>query len=251
MKIFISLFSPIRILLSELFEDFKTIDLKSDRSKISLKASLACVLALLITWMMHLDDPTWAAVTALVVVQASIGATLVQTFQRILATLLGVFSALLLLSFFASNLALLLGVSLLGLTLCFFCLAKSNTPFVWSYWPITFLIVLFTSPGMDPTQLTTFAYYRGFEIILGSLCALAITLIFHTPSAKADLQKNQRDLIKKIQEILIEKYGADTARMFILFAAPPTKELEWNDSAVEGAYKFIKRFYLKLKIFKS
>ena len=43
-------------------------------------------------------------------------------------------------------------------------------------------------------------------------------------------------------DILIEKYGADTARMFILFAAPPTKELEWNDSAVEGAYKFIKRF---------
>ncbi len=40
---------------------------------------------------------------------------------------------------------------------------------------------------------------------------------------------------------LIEKYGADTARLFILFAAPPQKELEWNDSAVEGAFKFIKR----------
>ncbi|WP_418185044.1 leucine--tRNA ligase [Aliarcobacter vitoriensis] len=44
-------------------------------------------------------------------------------------------------------------------------------------------------------------------------------------------------------DMIIEKYGADTARLFILFAAPPTKELEWNDSAVEGAYKFIKRFY--------
>ncbi len=42
---------------------------------------------------------------------------------------------------------------------------------------------------------------------------------------------------------LIQKYGADTARLFILFAAPPTQELEWNDSAVEGAYRFIKRFY--------
>ena len=40
---------------------------------------------------------------------------------------------------------------------------------------------------------------------------------------------------------LVAKYGADTARLFILFAAPPTKELEWNDSAVEGAFKFIKR----------
>ncbi|WP_373069368.1 leucine--tRNA ligase [Sulfurimonas sp.] len=44
-------------------------------------------------------------------------------------------------------------------------------------------------------------------------------------------------------DAIIEKYGADTARLFILFAAPPTQELEWNDSAVEGSYKFIKRFY--------
>ena len=42
---------------------------------------------------------------------------------------------------------------------------------------------------------------------------------------------------------IIERYGADTARLFILFAAPPQKELEWNESAVEGAYKFLNRLY--------
>jgi len=42
---------------------------------------------------------------------------------------------------------------------------------------------------------------------------------------------------------LIKKYGADTARLFILFAAPPEKELEWNDNAVEGAYRFLSRLY--------
>jgi len=42
---------------------------------------------------------------------------------------------------------------------------------------------------------------------------------------------------------IIEKYGADTARLFILFAAPPTQELEWNDSGVDGAHKFIRRFF--------
>ncbi|TWO29208.1 leucine--tRNA ligase [Campylobacter lanienae] len=42
---------------------------------------------------------------------------------------------------------------------------------------------------------------------------------------------------------IIDRYGADTARLFILFAAPPQKELEWNDSAVEGAFKFINRLY--------
>jgi leucyl-tRNA synthetase len=44
-------------------------------------------------------------------------------------------------------------------------------------------------------------------------------------------------------DAIIEQYGADTARLFILFAAPPTQELEWNDSAVEGAFRFLKRFF--------
>jgi len=46
---------------------------------------------------------------------------------------------------------------------------------------------------------------------------------------------------------IIKEYGADTARLFILFAAPPIKELEWNDSAVEGAYKFIKKLVNRSK----
>jgi leucyl-tRNA synthetase len=46
-------------------------------------------------------------------------------------------------------------------------------------------------------------------------------------------------------DAIIEKFGADTARLFILFAAPPMQELEWSDSAVQGAYKFIKKFYEK------
>jgi leucyl-tRNA synthetase len=43
---------------------------------------------------------------------------------------------------------------------------------------------------------------------------------------------------------IIKRYGADTARLFILFAAPPEKELEWNDSAVEGAYRFLNRLFI-------
>jgi leucyl-tRNA synthetase len=42
---------------------------------------------------------------------------------------------------------------------------------------------------------------------------------------------------------MIEKYGADTARLFILFAAPPTQDLEWSDSGIEGAHRFISKFY--------
>lgn len=42
---------------------------------------------------------------------------------------------------------------------------------------------------------------------------------------------------------LIEKYGADTVRLFILFAAPPDQSLEWNDEGVDGAARFLKRLW--------
>ncbi|MFH1362153.1 MAG: leucine--tRNA ligase [bacterium] len=42
---------------------------------------------------------------------------------------------------------------------------------------------------------------------------------------------------------IIKKYGADTARLFILFAAPPEKELEWSEKGVEGCYRFLNRVW--------
>ncbi len=42
---------------------------------------------------------------------------------------------------------------------------------------------------------------------------------------------------------LIEKYGADTARLYTMFTAPPEATLEWNDSAVEGSYRFLRRVW--------
>jgi leucyl-tRNA synthetase len=42
---------------------------------------------------------------------------------------------------------------------------------------------------------------------------------------------------------MIQKYGADTVRLFILFAAPPTQDLEWSDSGLEGSYRFVNKVY--------
>lgn len=42
---------------------------------------------------------------------------------------------------------------------------------------------------------------------------------------------------------LIKEYGADTARLFILFASPPDRELEWSDSGVEGSFRFLNRVW--------
>jgi leucyl-tRNA synthetase len=44
-------------------------------------------------------------------------------------------------------------------------------------------------------------------------------------------------------QALIEKYGADTARFYIIFASPPTNTLEWSDDSVEGSYRFLRKVW--------
>ena len=44
-------------------------------------------------------------------------------------------------------------------------------------------------------------------------------------------------------QAIIDQYGADTARLFMMFAAPPDQQLEWSDAGVEGAFRFLKRVW--------
>ena len=44
-------------------------------------------------------------------------------------------------------------------------------------------------------------------------------------------------------QALVDEFGADTARLFTMFAAPPEQTLEWSDEGVQGAYRFIKRLW--------
>lgn len=57
----------------------------------------------------------------------------------------------------------------------------------------------------------------------------------------AKMSKSKGNTVDPAQ--MIEKYGADTVRLFILFAAPPTQDLEWSDSGLEGSYRFVNKVY--------
>jgi len=52
-------------------------------------------------------------------------------------------------------------------------------------------------------------------------------------------------------EEILSKYGADTARLFILFAAPPERELEWSDQGVEGSFRFLNRIWRIVHAFEA
>lgn len=60
------------------------------------------------------------------------------------------------------------------------------------------------------------------------------------------MSKSKGNIVNPLE--IIEKYGADTARLFILFAAPPEKELEWSDKGIEGSYRFIKKILSRIDV---
>jgi leucyl-tRNA synthetase len=55
------------------------------------------------------------------------------------------------------------------------------------------------------------------------------------------MSKSKKNVIDPDE--IVKKYGADTTRLFILFASPPEKDLEWSESGVEGAFRFLNRVY--------
>lgn len=66
----------------------------------------------------------------------------------------------------------------------------------------------------------------------------------HGPVEKGRVEKMSKSKKNIVDpEQLIAAYGADTARLFALFAAPPEKDLEWSDQGVEGAYRFLTRLW--------
>ena len=72
---------------------------------------------------------------------------------------------------------------------------------------------------------------------------------FHCATCGRPVEKGRVEKMSKSKknvvdpEHLITTYGADTARLFSLFAAPPEKDLEWSDSGVEGSYRFLNRVW--------
>ncbi|WP_334304328.1 leucine--tRNA ligase [Anaerovorax odorimutans] len=91
-------------------------------------------------------------------------------------------------------------------------------------------------------------YARFFQMALYDLGLVNTDEPFTNLLTQGMVIKDGKKMSKSIGNVvspaeIIEKYGADTARLFILFAAPPERELDWSDKGVEGSYRFLNRVH--------
>jgi leucyl-tRNA synthetase len=91
-------------------------------------------------------------------------------------------------------------------------------------------------------------YSRFFTRVIRDLGLLTVSEPFHNLLTQGMVIKDGAKMSKSKGNVvdpnyLIEKYGADTSRLFSLFAAPPEKDLDWADKGVEGAYRFLNRLW--------
>ncbi|MBQ3921457.1 MAG: class I tRNA ligase family protein, partial [Firmicutes bacterium] len=91
-------------------------------------------------------------------------------------------------------------------------------------------------------------YARFFHMFLHDLGLVSCEEPFAKLLTQGMVLKDGSKMSKSLGNIvspeeIVGKYGADTARLFILFAAPPERELEWSDTGVEGSFKFLNRVY--------
>lgn len=91
-------------------------------------------------------------------------------------------------------------------------------------------------------------YARFFQKVFKDMGLVSNDEPFTNLLTQGMVNKDGKKMSKSIGNVvppdeIIEKYGADTARLFILFAAPPEKELDWSDEGVEGSYRFLNRVF--------
>ena len=91
-------------------------------------------------------------------------------------------------------------------------------------------------------------YSRFFQMVLHDLGLCEAEEPFKNLLTQGMVIKDGAKMSKSLGNVVSpaeiqDKYGADTARLFILFAAPPEKELDWSDAGVEGSFRFLNRVY--------
>jgi len=170
-------------LTDNLAGDLRALTLTGPRGNAALRSTLATVLAVLVALALHLDNPWWAGISGVVLVQSDRAATLARSVDRIIGTTIGA-----VVGYFGAGLAAdhFAFLSLAGGFTAFTIYAQERADhgYAWLLSGITVVLILFGSLATPDTALNL-AVYRGFEILVGVCVACAVDYALAEPATLA------------------------------------------------------------------
>ncbi|MBI5191956.1 MAG: leucine--tRNA ligase [Nitrospirae bacterium] len=152
-------------------------------------------------------------------------------------------------------------------------MAKRETDTMDTFVDSSWYFMRYTSPASEnvPFEKKSASYWMGVDQYIGGIEHAVLHLLYSRFFTKVLRDLGLTDVDEPFQNLLtqgmvikdgakmskskgnvvdpdhlINNYGADTARLFALFAAPPEKDLDWSDRGVEGAFRFLSRVYRKV-----
>jgi uncharacterized membrane protein YccC len=164
--------NPLARLGSDLAGDLRALTLTGPRANAALRSTLATTLAVLVALALHLDNPYWAGISGVVLVQSDRAATLARSVDRVIGTMIGAAIGYLGAGLAADHLAFLaLAGGFAAFTIYGQARAEHGYAFLLS--GITVTLVMFGSLA-TPGRALDLAFYRGCEILVGVFVACAV-----------------------------------------------------------------------------
>lgn len=149
---------------------------------LAFRTALACVLAVLLAMMLHLETPSWAGITGLAIIQKDVAASLARSVDRCLGTLVGAAVGYAGAHFVADHLIfqmICFGAGVFGI----YGMERSTHGYAALLGAVTVILVMFGSLSAPENALNV-AVYRALEIIVGVGVAFAVDALFAPPSAR-------------------------------------------------------------------
>lgn len=209
-----------RQLIAGLAVDFKDLDYSHPTVKHSFKTAIAAILACLIALFLQTEQPYWAGVSAFVVMQRTVGATIYKSLLRIGGTISGALLGLILASLLVEHhLIFVLVVTAIAFCGIYLTTVFKRHVYAWLFLYVTALLVLVG--GLDNPTPDTFihlAFYRSFEIAIGILVGLLISNVIFVQYANKQVSNALDDgllAFEDLCDIFFDQMGSPQSRLSI------------------------------------
>ncbi|WP_299004028.1 FUSC family protein [uncultured Shewanella sp.] len=161
----------------------------SPQTRLALQSSSAVVVAIFLSVLLQTQDPYWAGISAFISTQPTVGNTLSKSLERMIGTLIGAGSALLIVSLFITQpIIFSITLFLIAFIGIYFTAVIENKTYTWMFFYVTGIMVLLAGLN-NPTSenFINMAFFRSLEIIIGVFSSCAISLLFASQYAHKQL----------------------------------------------------------------